>query len=223
MNLNNLFEIQDKLDKYIVKEKGLEGQDLLDKKILALQVELGELANEHKGFKFWSTNQEPRDSVFSNCDDEEAEYFFCGECHREFSIEDAENWDYECNECFNTLMGMKERNPLLEEYVDVLHFILSIGLELEGERLYATTRGRENPTTLTDVFNSLFEIAAEVRYSTKNRHLTAHGIKVAVNNYEVLLGVFTQLGEMLGFTREQIEDAYMQKNEINHARQKNGY
>src|SRR5690625_822307 len=43
------------LDGHIVKEKGLEGQDLLDKKILALQVELGELANElPETFKFWS-------------------------------------------------------------------------------------------------------------------------------------------------------------------------
>ncbi len=215
MNQNNLFEIQDKLDKHIVKEKGLEGQDLLDKKILALQVELGELAQNWRGFKFWSKDQEPRT------------YEKCHVCqgHGETVVPafpDFEEMEQDmCPVCEGD--GKSGKNPLLEEYVDCLHFILSIGLELEGERLYATTRGRENPTTLTDVFNSLFEIAAEVRYSTKNRHLTAHGIKVAVNNYEVLLGVFTQLGEMLGFTWEQIEDAYMQKNEINHARQENGY
>lgn len=60
MNLYKLFKIQAKLDEKIVKEKGLEGQDLLDKKILALQVELGELANEWRGFKFWSNDQKPR-------------------------------------------------------------------------------------------------------------------------------------------------------------------
>ena len=41
MNLQPLFETQAKLDKRIVEKKGLQGQDLLDKKILALQVELG--------------------------------------------------------------------------------------------------------------------------------------------------------------------------------------
>ena len=44
MNIAHLFEIQRKLDQHIIEKKGLEGQDLLPKKILALQVELGELA-----------------------------------------------------------------------------------------------------------------------------------------------------------------------------------
>ncbi|WP_055747638.1 dUTP diphosphatase [Brevibacillus choshinensis] len=60
MNLKAFFEKQRQLDKYIIKKKGLEGQDLLQNKILALQVELGELANEWRGFKHWSDNQEPR-------------------------------------------------------------------------------------------------------------------------------------------------------------------
>lgn len=58
MELKELFEMQKKLDEHIIEEKGLEGQDLLPKKILALQVELGELANEWRGFKFWSEDQE---------------------------------------------------------------------------------------------------------------------------------------------------------------------
>jgi len=39
MNLTKLFEAQAELDKRIVEEKGLQGQNLLDEKILALQVE----------------------------------------------------------------------------------------------------------------------------------------------------------------------------------------
>ena len=48
MNLDfkKLFEMQGALDAHIINEKELEGQDLLPMKILALQVELGELANE---------------------------------------------------------------------------------------------------------------------------------------------------------------------------------
>lgn len=46
MNLKHLFETQSKLDDAILDKKGLHGVDLLDKKILALLTELGELANE---------------------------------------------------------------------------------------------------------------------------------------------------------------------------------
>jgi len=59
MDLSKLFKAQKELDDHINKAKGLEGQDLLDKKILALLVELGELANEERSWKFWSENREP--------------------------------------------------------------------------------------------------------------------------------------------------------------------
>src|SRR5690554_588421 len=107
MNLSNLFKIQKQLDDRIIKEKGLEGQDLLDKKILALQVELGELANEWRGFKFWSTNQNPRTRVYYGPPE----------------LPDVGTYV----------------NPLLEEYVDCLHFILSIGLELKIDQVNIET------------------------------------------------------------------------------------
>ncbi|WP_338088272.1 dUTP diphosphatase [Lysinibacillus composti] len=34
---------------------------------------------------------------------------------------------------------------------------------------------------------------------------------------------FTVLGEQLGFTWEQVENAYLEKNKINHERQLSGY
>jgi dimeric dUTPase (all-alpha-NTP-PPase superfamily) len=61
LNLQKLFEMQRQLDEHIEKEHPRqEGEDRLAKKILALFVELGELANEHRGFKYWSNDQEPR-------------------------------------------------------------------------------------------------------------------------------------------------------------------
>lgn len=39
MNLEKLFKIQAELDKRIVEKHGLQNEDLLDKKILALQVD----------------------------------------------------------------------------------------------------------------------------------------------------------------------------------------
>ena len=103
MKLQKLFETQKVLDDKIVKEKGLEGVDLLDKKILALQVELGELANEFRGFKFWSENQEPNVKC-PTCKGNGYDTFL-GVTQR----------DTPCCRC----NGYPENvNPLLEEYVD---------------------------------------------------------------------------------------------------------
>jgi dimeric dUTPase (all-alpha-NTP-PPase superfamily) len=41
-------------------------------------------------------------------------------------------------------------------------------------------------------------------------------------NYQIVLSLFLALGEMLGFTWDQIEEAYMKKNAKNHRRQDSG-
>src|SRR5690606_12300132 len=95
MNLSKLFEMQAKLDAHIEREHPRkENEDRLAKKVLALQVELGELCNCWRGFKYWSNDQEPG------------------------TVKYIENRKH-------------RQNPLLEEYVDCLHFLLSIGLESE--------------------------------------------------------------------------------------------
>src|SRR5690625_3309515 len=57
MNWTTLFSMQKKLDDYIAKSHSLVDEDLFDQKVLALIVELSELANETRSFKFWSMNQ----------------------------------------------------------------------------------------------------------------------------------------------------------------------
>lgn len=177
MNLTKLFEMQRELDERIVKEKGLEGKDLLPQKILALQVELGECANEWRGFKFWSKDQEPRTKKVLE--------------------------DY--------LDGYRlETNPLLEEYIDCLHFILSIGLI---DDLY-TYIGAFDPVTsenITQAYNRVFMAVVDVSEDFDTYE------------YQMLLEFFFGLGKMLGFTWEQIEAAYIAKNEVNHNRQSTGY
>src|SRR3989337_2540496 len=119
LNLEKPFEMQKILDERIIKEKGLEGQDLLPNKILALQVELGELVNERRGFKHWSTDQKPRYERK------------CHACNGEgrFPLhEDGLTPDIETEECLYCEGTGIEAKPILEEYVDCLHFILSIGI-----------------------------------------------------------------------------------------------
>jgi dimeric dUTPase (all-alpha-NTP-PPase superfamily) len=170
LNLNELFEIQAKLDAHIEKEHPRQpGEDRLAEKILALQVELGELANElPEVFKFWSNKKN----------------------------------NYE---------------KALEELVDCLHFILSIGLELETTNIVIDSdyTGADTTETFIFAFETVIELANSIRDGNKS---------YIYQVYEELFNLFVGLGEKyLGFTWEQVEKAYLDKNKINHERQEYGY
>lgn len=161
MNLEKLFELQKELDYRILKQHHLEDQPLLQKKILALQVELGELANETRCFKYWSEKEpSPKDII-------------------------------------------------LEEYVDCLHFILSVGIEKDFCDVILDLKHVEYP--LTDQFLNLYiDVNDFVICSSKDHYIT-------------LFEDFFNIGTSLGFTESEIEDAYLKKNNVNHERQSNGY
>ncbi|MCM3598989.1 dUTP diphosphatase [Metabacillus idriensis] len=186
MNLKKLFDMQRVLRDRI----GYKNHDRFEKLTLALIVEIGECANEWRGFKFWSKDQEPNT----------------------FAIKTT---------AFGKkLVNIEEDqlfNPLLEEYVDGLHFILELGIELEevlNEYVEDCFGGIENQTylqkkkTITEQFILVSNLAGQM---------------VEDDYYCELFAAYLNLGEMLGFTDEQIEQAYYTKNEVNHQRQKQGY
>src|SRR5690625_4897765 len=216
LNLQKLFKTQAELDERIVKEKGLEEQDLLDKKVLALQVELGELANEWRGFKFWSEDQRPRVENWVEC-------FACdgtGDLNHEVVQEDAEGIGghayIDCEECDSS--GTSHMvNPLLEEYVDCLHFILSIGNAIEFGN-YTMIGYAPAPRKIEFAFLITFEAMSNFFHAWHTGDETRVEIK-----YTTIFDCLLTLGNMLGFTEEQIEQAYYEKNETNHERQANGY
>lgn len=204
MNLQELFKIQAKLDERIIQEHGLEGQNLLDKKILALQVELGELGQNWRGFKFWSTDKEPRTEVSTGI------CLHCSGTGNEFYDDETMEWE-DCPYCED---GEIVKNPLLEEYVDCLHFILSIGLELN----YADAEVWVVQEKI--IVNQFIELQGKAYNIQFLKRVSGD---VGIESYENLIAYFIGLGEMLGFTWEQIEQAYMDKNKINHERQNTGY
>ncbi|WP_026476900.1 dUTP diphosphatase [Alkaliphilus transvaalensis] len=162
MNINELYHIQKELDRKILKEHQLEGRDLISEKILALQVELGELANETRCFKYWSKK------------------------------------------------GPSEKSIILEEYVDCLHFILSIGLE------------KQYTSDINEV-KSDEEVIATHQFLKVYSHLSNFQQNNSKENYLALWQSFIVLGKALGFRWDEITTAYLKKNEINHQRQKEGY
>ncbi|MFS0904141.1 dUTP diphosphatase [Priestia aryabhattai] len=196
-NLKELFEIQAGLDAEILNNHPVqEGEDRLEKKHAALLVELGEMFNEWRAFKFWSHDQTPRTKMYRQCE----------KCKGKVMTMTP---GVVCDNC---KAGYIEEDLVLKELVDCLHFVLSIGLELEERFL---------------------DILREVEYKPVfKEHLSMehHFISLMMrdwsdtpDNYISGVRQFLGLCIMLGYTWEQIMAAYLEKNQENHYRQMNGY
>ncbi|NNV07162.1 dUTPase [Geobacillus sp. MMMUD3] len=201
MNLQKLFELQRRLDEHIEKEHPRqEGEDRLAKKILALMVELGELANEARFFKYWSHDQEPRIVV--------REWKLYEDTIKEYG--DSTHRRYE------GVVRPVLRQPLLEEFADCLHFLLSIGNDINMNEVYEDSV--PEPLRCDDIIEQFMDVNDWINYFYRNRHEDVNG-----EIYDLIFANFLGLGEMLGFTWEQIEEAYLRKNAINHKRMESGY
>jgi len=96
----------------------------------------------------------------------------------------------------------------LEEYVDCVHFAVSIGNDLGTFPKDSTPIMRTKiEEQITDVLRSLGYM---IRFGDGNHFLH-------------LFNLIEGLGLMLGFTQRDIDEAYSKKNKINHQRQTDGY
>lgn len=188
MNLNELFQQQKALDQRIVKEKGLQGKDLLKDKTVALICELYECVNENRHFKFWSENREPkRPERCFNCKG--------SGCYWKFTTETVSGYKLaECKEC-DGLGNVK--NKLLEEYIDTLHFTLSI----------ANDFGYHSHKYIEQDKTDLNQLILDITY-------TAYMVQsIKIEHYiNLLVNLVIQLGYELGFAEEEVIAAYFEKN-----------
>jgi dimeric dUTPase (all-alpha-NTP-PPase superfamily) len=161
MNLQELFHMQQELDNYIQSNHQVE-EPIFRKKVLALQVELSELANETRCFKFWSTK------------------------------------------------GPSPKETLLEEYVDCIHFLLSLGIEKSFDSLEIWPNPLEEQD-LTELF-----LAAHAAVGQFAEQAT-------MEEYKTLWQTFGAIATALGFSYEEVLQAYIEKNETNYKRQQEGY
>ncbi|NKE06310.1 dUTP diphosphatase [Mesobacillus selenatarsenatis] len=163
MNTQTLFEMQKALDGHIESQHNLKQEDLFDRKVLALLVEIGELANETRCFKFWSVKP------------------------------------------------ASEKDIILEEFVDGVHFILSLGIECGFEELETIPQIQLNEQDATKQFLAIYEYVQKFRVSRSKQ------------DYVHLLQSYLKLAQLLGLNEDQIEQAYIKKNEVNYERQRKGY
>ncbi|QNP18248.1 dUTP diphosphatase (plasmid) [Bacillus pumilus] len=220
MNLEKMFKMQTELDRRIIKEKGLEGQDLLPNTYAALITELGEFANEGRWFKHWSDDQQPKTERLIDC----SACNGTGDMNYQRIAEDAEGsggHEYiKCEECHGEgTEGIK--NPLLEEYADCLHFFLSIAIK-KGWHLYLLEESIE------DFQREGFEGGLSGAFLKMQWHLLNSQMfsdeYTKESNFRLAWWLFIAIGIVgFGFTLDQIEAAYMDKNAVNHQRQQEGY
>jgi dimeric dUTPase (all-alpha-NTP-PPase superfamily) len=203
MNLSKLFELQRQLDERIIREKGLEGQDLTLNTVTALIVELGEFANEARWFKHWSNDQDPRTYVQAGCEECVGGLTYCEKCIR---------------------------NPLLEEYADCLSFFLSLANSKGwNELLYLNEEGLHE--LKVQGFNAgLSGVFLEMIYHLTNAFMRRGNGERIVGwtftqySFRSAWFLFIAIGTIgFNFTFEQIEEAYLRKNAVNHQRQESGY
>ncbi|MEK4537743.1 MULTISPECIES: dUTP diphosphatase [Peribacillus] len=162
MNIAKLMDMQAALDKHIETKHDLGAENLVERKTLALLVELGELANETRCFKFWS------------------------------------------------LKGPSDKETILAEYVDGIHFILSLGIE-KSFVPKVPSAFKMGHVDLTAQFTLIYGYINEFR------------VQLTESAFQKVFAEYLHLGELLGFSAEDVENAYVTKNEVNYERQKQGY
>lgn len=200
MNYIKLFQTQSELDSKIMEGKGLEGQDLFNNKVEALLCEIQETANEQRSWKFWSKNRVPRKSIK------------CTICHGVGEVyEPIVGFQQTCPHCDGG--GLEsDKNPLLEETVDTFHFILGLGNDLNINPSVVEEQKVSRYEDITEQFIALSYTASCIAmYNDKQRY------------YLETVKLFKGLVNWLGFTEEQLETAYYERNRINHERQATNY
>ncbi|MFB7033139.1 dUTP diphosphatase [Bacillus altitudinis] len=232
MNLEKMFKMQAELDRRIIKEKGLEGQDLLPNTYVALITELGEFANEGRWFKHWSDKKGPKRKLITTvgATPENAIQFRCesDDCGAYPTREDFKNlfepnYD-ECPICeAGSVTIFREVDPLLEEYADCLHFFLSIAIKKGWkEELHIPEEVIEDFKE-EGLDGGLSGAFLEMQWSLLNSRMFK-GEDSKKQHFRVAWGLFLAIGIVgFGFTLDQIEEAYMNKNAVNHKRQQEGY
>ncbi|MCY1096756.1 MULTISPECIES: dUTP diphosphatase [Bacillus] len=216
MNLQKMFKMQAELDNRIIREKGLEGQDLLPNTYVALITELGEFANEGRWFKHWSENQEPNRTGYIDCDvcvDQPGRYEV---------IHEGEKLSLPCPKCEDheeVYVG----DRLLEEYVDCLHFFLSIAIKKGWKEDMHIPEESLFDFKKENFEGGLSGVYLEMQWRLLNSRLFKNE-DVKNLHFQSAWDLFLEIGIVgFGFTLDQIEEAYMNKNAVNHKRQQEGY
>lgn len=159
--LDELFPLQKSLDAEIHEKHHVDYESTHNKRILALLVELGEMANETRCFKYWSVKPP------------------------------------------------SEKEVILDEYADGMHFFLSLGIPL-GVKTY-THCFLAPQNGLTEQILLTYAKVTDLLTSFDEKH------------YALAFGSFLNILPILGYSGEDAIQAYKKKLQVNHKRQQERY
>ena len=162
LQVNDLYRYQEELDARIFSLHKVTRVSTRRDRILALLVELAEMANETRCFKYWS------------------------------------------------LQNPSDKEVILEEYGDGIHFLLSLGIDLADDHEYF------------EADDFILDNATEAILHTfkKVNQLQEH---FTLGNYEEAFSAYLSVARLLGFTTDEIRSYYLLKNKKNHERQDTNY
>ena len=201
MNFKKLQQMQAKLDEAILADKAtMTAEERFNKTLIALSVEIAEVANCAEHFKFWKDNKGKIDGdrfiktsgIINNViegdflDNITAEYVTREQAHR---------------------------LTLIEECSDALHFILSLANQIEYEIDESLIKSFNYPRHPLDTLY--------VALQNKTINLATGYDKLG--SLKSLISFYTSYAVELGITPKELEQAYYDKNEINYERLENGY
>ena len=202
MNFKKLQAMQAKLDEAILKEKApMTAEERFNKTLVALSVEIAEVANTVEHFKFWKDNKGKVD-------------------YDRFTVDwDYEGtpiidyYDYKKGAAYQISYEQAHRLTLIEECSDALHFILSLANQVDFE---------------INGIGTHFKIAEDADNLEKNFLFLNHMIGLAVfehfhSDLEMIIDVFFIYINQLGISEQELEQAYYDKNKVNYERLENGY
>jgi len=161
IELKPLINEQAKLDAHIQSQHQVTYANTREKRILALLVEIGEMINETKTFKFWSKKPSA------------------------------------------------EKPIILDEYADGLHFLLSLSIEVQSQKMNYDIQTLY--LSLTQATILVFQHVSEL---SKHWH---------VKHLESAFQAYLNLIPLLGFTADDVVQAYFKKLGVNYTRQQNAY
>lgn len=204
MDFKKLQKMQLALDTDILSQKPkMSAKERFNKTLVALSVELAEVANTVEHFKFWKDNKGKVDEKRFSAD---------------WSYGGKQIIGYYDNDPKGNLVGLvtfeqAHHLTLVEEAADCLHFILSLANQIEYEidsNLIKLAKYQIHP--LETLYMAL-----------QNKTMDLETGYDKMGSYKSLLSFYTSYIIELGITTEELEQAYYAKNEVNYQRLEEGY
>ncbi len=161
MKITKLLKIQKELDQAIEKKHNVKASEIVNQKIIALYVEVGEFTNEVANFKYWKSNKNI------------------------------------------------SKDKVLEEYVDCLHFYLTLFIfkNVKQEIIEPSKIESDFDKMTLDLYQSITKMHKNLNQKTLHE------------SFEI----FLVIGKSLDFNWSEVEKHYLLKNKVNFERLKNNY